>query len=298
MKKLSLKRKNEIRQHKLVNELRERNKELKCLYCFSEIIERNNLELDEICKSLIEIIPLSWQYPLITCSRILIGKSEYKSRNFEETKWKLSADISCFNEPSGSLEIYYLEDKKEMHKGPFLEEEIKLIKAISERLGRVLERIELNNNKEKHYLEVTQSNNALGRVLGRIEEEKNQIREDIALNIERNVKPIIRKIKNFANINNNPAKYQAYVTAIEKGLNDINDDFYKKVQNLKINMSPTELRICHYVKSGYEAKEIASMMGISVNTVQNHSRNIRAKLGLTHKKVSLKKYFYDFRLQA
>ena len=49
--------------------LRERIKELNCLYGISQLAERNFNSLDNILESLVDFLPHSWQYPDVTCSR-------------------------------------------------------------------------------------------------------------------------------------------------------------------------------------------------------------------------------------
>ncbi|MCP3890507.1 MAG: PAS domain S-box protein, partial [Desulfobulbaceae bacterium] len=120
-------------------ELRERVKELNCLYHISGLIEKVDNSLADICQGVVDIIPPSWQYPEITCSRILLNGKEYKTENFKETIWKQTSNIYVFKGQEGTLEVYYLEEKSEIDEGPFLQEERSLINAIAGRLGHIIE---------------------------------------------------------------------------------------------------------------------------------------------------------------
>ena len=91
--------------------------------------------MDEIIQSVVELIPFSWQYPEITCSRILLEDKEYKTENFKEANWKQSNDIFVHGKLAGVLEIYYLEERLEIDEGPFLKEERNLINALTEEVG-------------------------------------------------------------------------------------------------------------------------------------------------------------------
>jgi signal transduction histidine kinase/CheY-like chemotaxis protein len=126
----------EDRSHKLG----ERVKELNCLYGISRLVERPDISLDEILQGTVELIPPSWQYPEITCARILVGGREFKTESCRETPWKQANDILVYGERVGSLEIFYLEERPTIDEGPFLKEERSLIDAIAERLGRIIER--------------------------------------------------------------------------------------------------------------------------------------------------------------
>jgi len=123
---------------KKTHDLGERVKELNCLYEISRIIETPELSLDETMQGIAEFIPTSWQYPEITCARIILKDREYKTENFMETRWKQSSKIFVHGKHEGFLELSYLEERPEMDEGPFVKEERFLINAIGERLGIII----------------------------------------------------------------------------------------------------------------------------------------------------------------
>ena len=123
-------------------DLGERVKELNCLYGISNLVEKPDISLDEIIHGVVELIPLSWRYPEITCSRVLLEGKEYKTENFKETNWKQSSEFFVHGKRMGVLEVYSLEEKPEIDDGPFFKEERDLIQAITERLGHTIERLQ------------------------------------------------------------------------------------------------------------------------------------------------------------
>ena len=131
------------------HDLDERVKELNCLYGISSLIEKPDISLYEIIQGVADLIPPSWRYPEITCSRIILEDKEYKTENFKETNWKQSSEIFATNKRMGVLEICYLEEKPEIDEGPFLKEERNLIGAITERLGRIIERVRMTEKQEQ-----------------------------------------------------------------------------------------------------------------------------------------------------
>ncbi|MCP3891657.1 MAG: PAS domain S-box protein [Desulfobulbaceae bacterium] len=136
----SERKKGEAALQKKTYELRERVKELNCLYGISGLLEKADNSLADICQGIVDIIPPSWQYPEITCSRILLNEKEYKTDNFKKTNWNQTSDIFVFKEQKGAIEVYYLEKKSEIDEGPFLKEERILINAIAGRLGHIIEK--------------------------------------------------------------------------------------------------------------------------------------------------------------
>lgn len=124
------------------HELGERVKELNCLYGVSRLIEQSGASLLEILQGTVELVPSAWQYPEIACARIALRDREFRTGNFRETRWRLAADITVRDERVGSLEVCYLEERPVCDEGPFLNGERDLLNAIAERLGRVIERMQ------------------------------------------------------------------------------------------------------------------------------------------------------------
>ncbi|MCP4725358.1 MAG: PAS domain S-box protein, partial [bacterium] len=129
---------------RLLHEVGERVKELDCLYGLSKLIEKPGISLEEIFQGTVNLIPASLQYPDITCARLNIDGTEYRTNIFNcpETVRKLASDIKVHGKKTGTLTVRYLEERPELDEGPFLKEERNLIDAIAERLGRLIERIQ------------------------------------------------------------------------------------------------------------------------------------------------------------
>ena len=121
-------------------DLGQRIKELNCLYGISALRERPVTTLEEILQGVADLIPPSFQFPENTCARIVMGYQEFRTENFKISAWKQACDIIVNGEWGGTLEVYRLEKPEDGEK-PFLEEEINLLKAIAERLGRIAERV-------------------------------------------------------------------------------------------------------------------------------------------------------------
>jgi PAS domain-containing protein len=126
--------------HSVTYDLKERVKELNCLYSISSIVEKRAVSLDEILRGTVDVIPRAWQYPEITCGRILLDECCYATDNFRETPWHQSQPIMIGGRKKGLLQICYLEERPVRDEGPFLNEERSLIKVIAERIGGIIER--------------------------------------------------------------------------------------------------------------------------------------------------------------
>ena len=133
----------------LLSELKERAKELSCLYQVQETLNNPENSIEDICNSLVQVIPPGWQYPDICKAKIILHSVTYTSNDFLETDWVLSSDIRVQNEVVGCIKVYYTEEMPLLDEGPFLKDERKLINTIAERLGLHLLHLQLKNVFEK-----------------------------------------------------------------------------------------------------------------------------------------------------
>jgi two-component system, NtrC family, response regulator HydG len=120
------------------NALAERIKELNCLYGISNLLENQDVSLSWIMQRAVELIPAAWQYPENASARIRLGAEVYASSNFQESRWRQNEKIILNGEHLGDLDVCYTHSPPENDIGPFLEEERRLLRAISERLSKVL----------------------------------------------------------------------------------------------------------------------------------------------------------------
>ena len=127
---------------------RGRAKELHCIYSLADIIE-SNVKLKEIFSKAVELLPAGWLYPELACARITFESQEFKSENYQETPWKISAGISVRQKTVGLVEVCYLKEMPVRAEGPFLKEERNLINDFAGRLGITAERKQVGNELRK-----------------------------------------------------------------------------------------------------------------------------------------------------
>lgn len=120
---------------KLLWFLRERAKELNCLYRIEEWLNKPGVTLDQVCMGIIESIPPGWQYPDICQSRIILEDSTFTTSGLRETPWAQTVPLKVFDEVIGTISVYYSREMPHEDEGPFLKEETKLLATIAERLS-------------------------------------------------------------------------------------------------------------------------------------------------------------------
>jgi|GEM_PF-1193012 len=134
-------------------ELKERVKEIRCLYSVSSLVAGTGESIDDALQEAVELIPQGFQFPDEACVRITFEDRVFTTDNFKETAWSLSAGL---DNPRIGVTVYYLEEEPEKDEGPFLEEERHLVKDIVRQLSVMIER-ERARERERHLAAVLRS---------------------------------------------------------------------------------------------------------------------------------------------
>ena len=120
---------------KIIDDLKERAKELNCLYEVQEILNNFDASIEEICDGIIKAIPPGWQFPDVCQACISMKDSKCQSDGFIETSMSQCASINVRDEIIGKICVSYIEERPLADEGPFLKEERKLIDTIAEQFG-------------------------------------------------------------------------------------------------------------------------------------------------------------------
>ncbi len=122
----------------LLEVLKERAKELNCLYQIEEILNNRQLSLPEIFEGIIKAIPSGWQFPEICQARIVYENSSYQSPDFQPSSWMDSSNIKVDEKVLGKVEVSYAKKVPWREGGFFLDKEHTLIQTIADRIGQVI----------------------------------------------------------------------------------------------------------------------------------------------------------------
>ncbi|UCC69736.1 MAG: helix-turn-helix transcriptional regulator [Armatimonadota bacterium] len=277
---------------KLERALHERVKELNCLYGLAQLAKESPDSLDQVLRSVVSLLPPSWQYPEITCARITFRGEMFKSKGFRVTKWRQIARIVLYNEPVGEVGVFYLEERPPLYEGPFLREERILLEAVAEHIAAMAKRIfaeqELHDTNRQLRVEreaLQEANTALRAVLSRIEDEKRDIQRQIQANVEKILMPMV-----YALAMEVPKSQRRYVELLRDNLEGIASPFISQLSEAHRSLTPTEIGICNMIKTGLTSKEIAQIRGVSPATISRHRERVRRKLGITGSETNLASY--------
>lgn len=120
--------------------LRERVKELTCLYGLAKIVGMPEISQEELLQGAVQLLPPAMLYPETATARILLDGREFVASGYGPGKASLSAEIKVAGISRGLVEVIYKEEKPELDEGPFLNEERILIDTVAGELAIIIER--------------------------------------------------------------------------------------------------------------------------------------------------------------
>ncbi|MGV8121995.1 MAG: sensor histidine kinase [Candidatus Xenobiia bacterium LiM19] len=129
--------------------LRERVKELTCLYGISRIFKDTDLPINDVIGKVLNEIPPAWLYPEITRASIVLDGRCYGASSDERRISMQQAPLLMSGEVRGMLEVFYNEVRPELDEGPFLHEERHLVNTIARELEILLEHIYVEKDRTK-----------------------------------------------------------------------------------------------------------------------------------------------------
>lgn len=144
---------------------------------------------------------------------------------------------------------------------------------------------ELNNQLKRREEELRRKNIALAEILGQLDIEKQNLANNVEMNVQKVLLPVIEKL-----IEKSSSLDSRYLLMIKQNLHDLTSSFGIKLSSLEYNLTPREIELCALIRGGFTVKEIATMHNLSERTVETHRLNIRKKLGLSSTKINLSAY--------
>jgi signal transduction histidine kinase len=154
--------------------LKERIKELTCLYEVSSIIANTDFELfEETLKAIAFSLKKAFQYPEKTDVLIECDAFSIKTNSFSEDNLTIVSGVRIFNSEKGKIVVHLnTSESKEIN---FLKEEHLLLDNVALKVGNLLELIEIQKNEAslKRQMEHTDRLSILGEITAGIAHELN-----------------------------------------------------------------------------------------------------------------------------
>lgn len=151
---------------------------------------------------------------------------------------------------------------------------------------------ELEESRKKlieQNIELERKNIALKEVLGRIELEKKEVQDNVMLNVENVLLPILNELASASS-----GREKNNIELIKKNISELTSAFGSRITVKSLKLTPKEIRICNMIKNGMNNKDIANTLNISLRTAETHRNNIRKKLSITNASVNLVTYLQNY----
>ena len=127
----------------------ERLKELTCLYSIIDMCSEAGISRDKLFTEAVMLIPPTWQFPEVTEASIEIDGLFFQTAHFRETPWMLESSITVHDIVVGQVSVCYLQNRQTNDEWAFTIEEQHLLNAIASRLGRYIERDNIETKLRK-----------------------------------------------------------------------------------------------------------------------------------------------------
>jgi len=135
---------------------------------------------------------------------------------------------------------------------------------------------------EEQRAAIERKNIALQELIEELHREKEQIKEDMVLNVENILLPIIQRIKIESG-----EEEGRNLEILEEELKNLTSSFGRAMSDTKFRLTPREIEICDMIRNGLTSKEISRLLRLSKQSVDGHRNRIRNKLGIRNKKYNL-----------
>ncbi|NOR10113.1 MAG: CBS domain-containing protein [Desulfovibrionaceae bacterium] len=164
-----------------------------------------------------------------------------------------------------------------------------VIQQQARQLEDVTERKKAVQELEKKKKEAEEANIALKVMLDQHTRAKESIEKKIAIKLKELVIPYLDILRQ-STINEKQAET---INIIAAHIDSITHSFSPKAREIALALSPRETMIADLVWQGKTSKDIAEILNISLRTVETYRNNLRKKLGINKKKISLRTYLMN-----
>ncbi len=138
----------------------------------------------------------------------------------------------------------------------------------------------------EHVKKLEEKNIALNALMDNREEQKRILSETILKNFQRLVFPYFERLRTSYDKDS----FLTLLEIIEANVKESLWSIGKEVSLAYRNLSPTEIQVADLIKAGYQSKQIAQIINISLRTVFFYRDSIRKKLNIKNEKENLRSF--------
>ncbi len=174
----------------------------------------------------------------------------------------------------------------------FKDEDMLLLQVVTERLGKICERIQVKRELQLKEEAYRQRNIALNELLDQHGKEKHRIAAQVQENIDKIVMPLIYDLEGQLS----ESVHSGTIRLLRQNLSEITAPFISNLSRNYSSLTLRELQICDMIRNNISSKEIGEILHIAPATVHHHRESIRRKLKLKGQKVNLAAWLQGHRL--
>ncbi|MDF7806060.1 ATP-binding protein [Pontiellaceae bacterium B12219] len=134
----------ETERRDIEKKLKERVKELGCLYSIAQISGNPAAALEEVLQGVAEALPEAWQYPHRASARVILDENRFGCGTEGQFNNRLSTPVIVRGQVRGSVEVGYSSSSI-----IFLKEEKKLLEEVGRQVGLIVDRRETAAEQER-----------------------------------------------------------------------------------------------------------------------------------------------------
>ncbi len=149
--------------------------------------------------------------------------------------------------------------------------------------GKELQKRQREKQKAKNKRQITV-------MLKKEEEVRSELEGKMLSNVTELVLPYLEKLR----MTQPDARKEKFIDIMESNLNRIVSPFGRKLSSRFLGLTPGEIQVANLVRHGNTTKETAKLLSLSVRTIAFQRANIRKKIGIKHKKASLRSILLSF----
>jgi PAS domain S-box-containing protein len=124
-------------------ELKERVRELDCLFNIARLVAEPEITIDGILQGTVDLLPTAFRFPELAVAALTLDGSTYQSNGWLETAHQLTAELAFKPGQQSLLQVAYREVPPEAGDPLYLPEEQALLQTIAEMTGRIVNRLQI-----------------------------------------------------------------------------------------------------------------------------------------------------------
>ncbi|SDX89808.1 hypothetical protein SAMN05444411_11137 [Lutibacter oricola] len=233
-----------------------------------------------------------------TLSEQLFSSNKSQNKELFEIKNKYEAQIQQNKEELKSQRLQILEKEKTFWRfkiiliSAFLSSLFGFIFYSFKRKSKIkIVKQQLELQKKEEFLELKNKEllTSATQLLERDSQQKEIKKQLDKLNVKGENTEIVKELKSSLKINTS-IKWKEF----ESHFTSVNDNFYTTLKNKFPKLTPTDLKMCAFIKLGFSSKDMSQIMGLSVEGINTSRSRLRKKMQLD-RKIILAEFLQDFK---